>query len=199
MPVLYSFLWLNHYSTVYIYHTLFIHGCTWIASPFWFLRMMWLWAFVHRHLLSFPLGGSLEGSWKGDETRSLSIKLHSPLSSHSSDILKLANSPNSIYSSWLPLSAQDRALPGECGGGMVLSEPFASHAEISMCFIPPGAPALGPLGSEEAEPPSRDRHPGRLPHPFSHSGWHQATSHANVWGFSHGSPEFWQGLHSASL
>ena len=82
---------------------------------------------------------------------------------------------------------------------MVLSESFASDANISACFIPPGAPAPGPLGSEEAEPSSWDGHPGRLPHPFSRSGWHQATSHASVWGFSHGSPEFWQGLHSASL
>lgn len=102
--------------------------------------------------------------------------------------MKLPNSPNSIYSSWLPLSTQDRALPGECWGRMVLSEPFESHAEISACFIPPGAPASGPLGSEEAEPPSQDGHPGRLPHPFSRSGWHQATSHANVRGFSHRSP-----------
>ena len=82
---------------------------------------------------------------------------------------------------------------------MDLSEPFESHAEISACFILPGAPAPGPLGSEGSEPPSRDGRPGKLPHPFSCSGWHQAASHADVRGFSHGSPEFWQGLHCASL
>ena len=52
---------------------------------------------------------------------------------------------------------------------------------------------------EEDERHSRGGHPGRLAHPFSLSGWHQAASHANVWVFSHGSREFWQGLHYASL